>query len=437
MINYHLAIDIGASSGRHILFWKENGTIKNKEIYRFKNQLIKKKHLCWDIDYIFNEVKKGIHKCKEINTIPSTIAIDTWGCDFVIVDGKGKRIGECVSYRDKRTKGIAEEAFKVMTKEELYKFTGIQTLEFNSLFQLIALNKELEFTSDMRLLMIPDYLNYLLTGVMANEYTNATTTQLIDVKTKSWCMEILENFNLPQSLFGEINYPQSLVGMFTMILEKELGFNTKVVLCGSHDTASAFMSVTDEESIIISSGTWSLLGVNLSLPILNSKALNANYTNEGGINGIRFLKNIMGLWMIQEIKRETDIPYSFDDITKLARKSNYFKTVINVNDSEFLNPYSMREAIKDYCVKRSLKEPQTIGETFQCVLLSLAVSYNESIKELEDILEKNYPKITIIGGGSKNTYLNELIESICNKRVEIGESEATALGNALTQLKDI
>ena len=309
-MKYYLSIDIGASSGRHILGWMDKGKIRMEEIYRFENKLEKRNgHLCWDLDHLFHEVVEGLRKCKELDRIPESVGIDTWGVDFVLLDANGNVLGNTVAYRDGRTKGMDEEVYKVISESELYGRNGIQKQLFNSIYQLMAIKKEtpqLLARAD-RFLMIPEYLNYRLTGVAMNEYTNATTTQLVNAKTQDWDFELMEMLDLPTKIFGELNMPKTVVGPLSSEMAARVGFQTTVVLPATHDTGSAVMAVptNSDDSIYLSSGTWSLMGIERLIPDCTELSRKHNFTNEGGYHHrYRYLKNIMGMWMMQNLRRD-------------------------------------------------------------------------------------------------------------------------------------
>ncbi|HBC97552.1 MAG TPA: rhamnulokinase [Clostridium sp.] len=439
-MDYYLGIDIGASSGRHILGHMENGKLKIEEIYRFENGISKiNDEYCWNIEKLFNEVKRGIKKCREIGKIPKTIGIDTWGVDFVLLDEKDKLIGNAVSYRDDRTEGIMEKAFEKMPKDILYLHTGIQFQRFNTLYQLLAVKeKHNDYLDRTRtFLMIPDYLNFLLTGKKTAEYTNASTTQLVNSFDKTWDSNILDTFGIDKDIFQKIRLPKTRLGRLKSELADEFGFDADVILVASHDTGSAFIAsvCNDDESIFLSSGTWSLIGVENSFPICVPQAMNYNFTNEGGIDyRYRFLKNIMGLWIIQEVRKNLNNRYSFEEIANMAGEHMNFKSIINVDDDRFLKPQNMIQEIKKYCSETSQDIPQNLGEIAFCVFNSLARSYKASVESLEEIFEKKFKKINIFGGGCKNEFLNELVAKVTGKTVIAGPSEATAIGNISAQL---
>ena len=440
---YYLAIDIGASSGRHILGWLENGKIRIEEIYRFENKLVKKNgHLCWDIEHLFSEVKAGIKECGKLNRIPASLSIDTWGVDFVLLDKEGKLLGDTVAYRDSRTRGMDEEVYRVIGESELYSRNGIQKQLFNSIYQLMAIKKtqpELLAQAE-HFLMIPEYLHYLLTGQMVNEYTNATTTQLVNAETQDWDFELLEKLGLPTKIFGKLHMPKDVVGSLNDELAAEVGFQTEVVLPATHDTGSAVMAVptSAEDAIFLSSGTWSLMGIERLIPDCTEKSREHNFTNEGGYHyRYRYLKNIMGMWMMQSLRREFKHKYTFEELYQLAYIGRYFTSVVNVNDDRFLAPESMIGAIKDYCREHGQEVPETEGEILYCVYMSLARCYAQTVAEIEELTGKTYSRIHVVGGGCQDKFLNALLATETGKEVYAGPIEATAVGNLMAQmLKD-
>jgi len=439
MTKYSIAVDIGASSGRLILGYLENGLLKLDEIHRFENNIVKKgDSYCWEADQLFQEIKNGLKKCKELGIKPDSIGIDTWAVDFVLLDENDQPLTEAVSYRDPRTDGMMEQVFEKIIKERLYLETGIQFQKFNTIYQLYSIKQNTPEILDQAksFLMIPDYFNYLLTGKKANEYTNATSTQLVNAFTKKWDHDLLDLLEINKEMFQEIKTPKTVLGTLKEELVSELGFDLQVILPATHDTGSAVIAVPEEnETIYISSGTWSLIGVENYFPICVTKALDYNFTNEGGIDyQYRFLKNIMGLWMIQEVRRNYNNEYSFAELVDLARGAKDFKAVVNVNDDRFLKPENMVQEIMNYCVETGQLIPSTPGEVAKCVYDSLAFSYQDAVNEIEEIFEKRFEKINVIGGGCQNEMLNQLVADVTKKEVYAGPVEATAIGNIVAQL---
>ncbi|MCP8967735.1 rhamnulokinase [Ectobacillus ponti] len=438
MGKYRIAVDIGASSGRLMAGRLANGKLELREVYRFENQLVQRGgHFCWDVAALFAEVKQGLHACRDLGIQPESIGIDTWAVDFVLLGENDELLTEAVAYRDPRTDGMMEEVFEIISKERLYLETGIQFQKFNTIYQLYALKKSHPdiLARAKTFLMIPDYLNYLLTGKKANEYTNATSTQLVNAFTKKWDLDLLEKLGIPAEMFGEIHAPKTVLGSLKQELAEELGFDLQVILPATHDTGSAVIAVPElQDTIYISSGTWSLIGVENHFPICVTKALDYNFTNEGGLDyRYRFLKNIMGLWMIQEVRRNYDSVYSFAQLVELAKQAE-FDSIVNVDDARFLKPDHMVTAIQQYCQETNQPLPHTPGEVAKCVFDSLVVSYQKAIGEIEEIFEQKFPKVNVIGGGCQNELLNQLLADATGKEVVAGPVEATAIGNLVAQL---
>ncbi|MGE6632186.1 rhamnulokinase [Bacillus sp. NPDC077027] len=439
MINVCLAVDIGASSGRMVAGWLEGEQLRTKEIHRFQNQMEKRKNmLCWPIDTLFEEILMGLRVCKKHDMRPRSMGIDTWAVDFVLLDEKGNRLTEAVTYRDRRTEGMMNEVLALISKEELYHSTGIQFQPFNTIYQLAALKKTqpTQLANVHSFLMIPDYLHFLLTGKRTHEYTNASSTQLLNLETKGWDHGILHMLGIKPELFSPIYQPGTKIGGLKSALITELGFDVELILPATHDTASAIVAVpSSSETIYLSSGTWSLIGIESKKPICDEKALLYGFTNEGGVNGsYRFLKNIMGLWMLQEMKRTEFDHLSFEELTRLAAEETAFHSVIEVNDSRFLMPERMLDEIKRACKETNQPSPKTPGQAAKCVYLSLAKSYLEAVYQIEEITGNTYETIHVVGGGCQNELLNQLLADDTNKQVFSGPIEATAIGNLIIQM---
>ena len=456
-MNYFLAIDIGASSGRHILGHVEDGKIVLEEMYRFDNSQIRKDgHDCWDMAALSRAVIAGLKACKDAGKVPSTIGIDTWGVDFVLLDEQGLPCSDMVAYRDARTEGADALVDAAISADELYARCGIQKMLFNTIYQLAALKKEHpeQIEKAQRMLMVPEYLNFVLTGKMANEYTNATTGNLVNARSKDWDWEVIDKLGLPRRIFGKLEMPGTPLGGLTQAVQAEVGFDAQVVLPATHDTGSAFLAVParDDQAVYISSGTWSLLGVENAEPITTPEAKAANFTNEGGAwYRFRFLKNIMGLWMIQSIRRELNgvdyvegkektatwtladyekgKKYSFADLENAAKAASAFAGRVNANDTRFFSPASM---IAEVLAAADVK-PTTVGELMQCVYASLADCYAKMIRNLSNLTGKTYTSINIVGGGSKDGYLNSLTAQATGLEVFAGPTEGTAIGNLVIQ----
>jgi rhamnulokinase len=464
-MKYHLAIDIGASSGRHIIGYVENGEIQLKEVYRFDNtQIISNGHECWDIQALARHVIAGLKAAGDQGYVPETVGIDTWGVDFVLVDANGLPVGDAVAYRDKRTDGMPEYVESIIPFEDLYARTGIQKAFFNTIYQLAALKKESpeQLEKAERLLFIPDYLNFVLTGKQANEYTDATTSSLVNARTKTWDKEIIAKLGLPEKIFHPLTMPGTELGGFTSAVKDVVGYDAKVILPACHDTGSAYLAVParDDNAVYLSSGTWSIIGVENTEAITNKASLSANFSNEGGAwYRFRFLKNIMGLWMIQSIRRELNgvkyvegksgeaaaealkqlsdyeagRKYSFADLEMAARGVDEATAVINVNEHCFLNPESMIAEVIAAAEKEG-KAPKTIGELIRCVYGSLAENYAEEVRNLQEINGKTYTSLNIVGGGSQDRYLNALTAEATGLEVFAGPTEGTAIGNLIVQM---
>jgi rhamnulokinase len=431
-MTYYLAIDIGASSGRHILGYIDNGRLKLEEIHRFENYITNQNGtLVWDIEHLVSEVKKGIAKCKEIGKIPCTVAIDTWGVDYVLLDESKQEILPAVSYRDSRTNRVINKVESIISAEELYLKTGIQKQNFNTIYQLYADKLSGRLEDAKHFLMIPAYLSYKLTGIIKNEYTNATTTGMVNADTKQWDYEIIDKLSLPKHLFGTLDTPCTVIGNFTKEMQDYAGFDSTVIFAPSHDTASAVCACPiDDNSVYISSGTWSLIGVESLNPIVNEKSMAANFANEGGIDyRFRFLKNYMGMWLFQNVKKNLNNEFSYDDMMRLAMQSKRFE-MIDTNAPDFLAPENMINAIRSYLKNESIPIEVVINSVYH----SLAQSYKNAIDEIEKLAGKTIDNIFIVGGGSKDTYLNELTAQYTGKKVVTGLSEATATGNLLSQI---
>ena len=429
-MTYYLAIDIGASSGRHILSHIENEKLVLEEIYRFDNNLTQNKDgLVWDIESLFSEVLNGIKKCKEIGKIPKSIAIDTWGVDYVLLDENKKEIKPCYCYRDSRTNNIIGEVESLVSPARLYAKTGIQKQNFNTIYQLYADKKSGRLQNAKYFLMMPEYLSFKLTGVCKNEYTNATTTGLVNANAKIWDSDIISALGLPSELFGALNTPSSVVGDFSENIQKAVGFNSTVLFAPSHDTASAVCACPmADNDLYISSGTWSLIGTEITEPILSDNARKLNFTNEGGIDyRFRFLKNYMGMWLFQNIRRNLNKSMTYDEMMELAKSSNSYK-YFDVNDSTLVAPKNMIEAIGKLICSDDL------SFILNSAYHSLAKSYSEAVTEIETVTGKRFNAIHIVGGGCQDKYLNALTRDYTKKSVTAGPIEATATGNIVSQI---
>ena len=438
-MKYYLAVDIGASSGRHILGSLENGKMKTEEIYRFPNGMTEKDgHKYWDADALFGHIKAGMKKCAEIGKIPVSIGIDTWGVDYALIDDAGERVSPVFGYRDGRTEGIDAEVYKVIPEEELYARTGIQKQPFNTIYQLCAAQKADPETlrKASAMLLMPDYFNFLLTGKRMTEYTNASTTQLLDPKTYDWDFELIERLGLPKKIFTKIAEPGTILGPLKADVRDEIGYDCTVVLPATHDTGSAVAAVPtqSDEALYISSGTWSLMGCELKAADTSAKSRKRNLTNEGGYDHrFRYLKNIMGLWMIQSAKQELAPDMSYGELCEAASKAD-IASIIPANDGRFLSPASMSEEVRAACRESGQQVPETPAEVAAVIYNSLARCYADTLSEIEEITGKRYAAVNVIGGGSNADYLNRITAKACGRTVYAGPSEATAIGNLLVQM---
>ncbi|MFR4350627.1 MAG: rhamnulokinase [Roseburia sp.] len=439
MAAYYLAVDIGASSGRHILGSVENGRMQLEEVYRFENGMHEKDgHLCWNVDYLFAEIKNGMKRCAQLGKVPESMGIDTWGVDFALVDAHGTQLGDSVGYRDHRTDGIRGKLDPIIGQEELYGRTGIQFQPYNTLNQLLALKEESPKLLAMAdaMLMTPDYFNYRLTGVKKQEYTIASTSQLLDLASGDWDRALIERLGLPDGMFLPVEMPGTLLGALLPEIEAEVGFSCKVVLIASHDTASAVMAVPSlsDKALYISSGTWSLMGCESSESANGSDSMEAGFTNEGGYGGrYRYLKNIMGLWMIQSVRKEIAPNRSFGEICEAASREK-ITSLVDCNDECFLSPESMVVAVQEYCRNTKQQVPVTLPELASVIYNSLAVCYAKTKTQIERLTGLQFDRIYIIGGGSQAKYLNELTAKYAKCEVQAGPTEATAIGNLMAQM---
>lgn len=419
-MEYYLAIDIGASSGRHIVGWQEDGTIHTREVYRFPNGPVRLGgHLCWDPEQLETQVKKGISIALEAFGTLKSLAIDTWGVDYVLLHDGGV-LSPCYAYRDDRTRAAVEMVHQIVPFDTLYQWTGIQYQAFNTIYQLYADQLSGRLDNADTFLMLPEYLSYRLTGNMVHEYTNATTTGLVDPDTKTYHSQLIRQLGLPERLFGPLRQPGTVVGQYLGI---------PVLLCASHDTASAVEGIPmEQDGLFLSSGTWSLLGAKLPSPIRTPSGQQANFTNEGGVGYVRFLKNIMGLWLLQQLQKE--IGDDFGAMAQMARDSGEHR-IFDVNHPRFTAPESMKAAVLEALGEASLSNAAIYGAVHH----SLAACYGEAIAQLEEITGRSWDRLYIVGGGAKNGYLNELTEQYTGKQVIALPIEATALGNLKIQME--
>ena len=432
------AVDLGASSGRVLLgcLGSMRDTLKLEEIHRFENGFAENNgYDCWNVEHLITQITLGLESIIDRGISLASVGIDTWAVDFVMLDDQGNLLGLPVAYRDHRTDGVMEDALRTVPREEIYQRTGIAFMQFNTLYQLIALKrKNPDWLSRVHtLLLMPDYLQYRLCGERSCEYTNASTTQLLSLKTNSWDEELLERFGLPSHWFLPLVQPGTEIGTWI----SKTGRKVRVITPATHDTASAVLAapLEDEDSVYISSGTWSLMGIESRVAYCDPRALAMNITNEGGVDGTyRVLKNIMGLWLIQRL-RDSYPSLSFAELAKQAEESAPFAYLINPNEDRFLNPPSMTHAIDEYCRETGQGKPHTVGEYARCVYESLAFVYRQTLDELSFLTGRQYKRIHVVGGGSQNDFLNQLCANICQLPVHTGPVEASALGNMACQLQ--
>lgn len=435
-MKYYLAVDIGASSGRHILAHVEDGKIILEEIYRFSNGpktvILEdgEEHLIWDTDNLFSQILGGLAEAKKIGKIPYSIGIDTWGVDYALLDEKDNLIDGVFCYRDARTDKTIPLVHNIIPKDELFAKTGIAFATFNTVYQLYHDKLTGKLDKAKSFLMLPDYFQFRLTGNKRQEYTMATTTSMLNAKTHTWDSEIFEKLGLNPEIFNSPTNPSETVGELTPEIAKIVGYNAKVVLPATHDTASAVLAAPlSDGAPYISSGTWSLLGIEEKYAHTDSTSMNEGYSNEGGLDyTFRLQKNIMGLWMIQQVRHELDDKYSFAELAKMARE-NEIPDEIDVNDNRFMAPKSMRAEINS-AVGREL----SVGECAYVIFNNLARYYAKSLSALENITGKKFDTLHIFGGGCQNILLNELTEKHTGKRIVTGPVESTALGNLLLQM---
>lgn len=437
MKKYYIAIDIGASGGRHIAGWLEDGQLQLKEIYRFENGPVQRDdQLVWDVDALFAHILKGLKEAVRQGIVPQSVAIDTWAVDFVLLGQNGKRLGEAVSYRDKRTQGMDQVLQGYISEGELYARTGLQKQPFNTVYQLLALQKENALENAQELLMLPEYFAYLLTGRKLREYTNASTTNLVNAVTRDWDWQLIDTLQLPRRLFAPLHQPGETVGDLLPDIAQEIGCNCKVLLAPTHDTASAILaSPLEKGDAYLSSGTWSLLGLELERPVLTEDSRRWNMTNEGGVNGtVRYLKNIMGLWMLQQLRREMCPELSYAELAKMSEAEDGYPGRVNADDQRFMAPASMRDEMAQALREQGYPLPENIGQWAACVCHSLADCYGRAIHALEMLTGRKIPCLRIVGGGCQNDYLNRLTAGALGRTVTAGPVEATAIGNILSQM---
>ena len=434
MKNYYLAIDIGASSGRHIVGREEDGKIITEEVFRFPNGTKTQcGHLVWDIVGLFKNVKKGIRRAFAKYPQIESLAIDTWGVDYVLMTKDGALM-PCLAYRDSRTNSVIDEVHSIIPFKELHSKTGIQFQPFNTIYQLYEETKRNRLSIATDFLMIPEYLTYLLTGAIKKEYTNATTTGLLNAQTGDWDWDIIEALGFPREMFGKLYAPGESAGMLKPEIAAEVGGQIEVVLCASHDTASAVEGIYMQgNQPYISSGTWSLLGIKSPVPHTDENSRAGNWSNEGGVGYVRYQKNIMGMWVVNRLKEELCSEKDFAQIVREAEDSD-FDDITGINAPAFLSPESMKKAFDDAFADKDIR-PQKESDYFKCAYLSLAASYAKALKELEENTGIKAEELYIVGGGAKNKFLNKLTEDFCGVKVVALPIEATAIGNLKIQIE--
>ena len=435
-MKYYLAIDLGASSGRHIVgYIDQTGKLQTEEVYRFKNQMDEKDgHLIWNTDRLFKEIKAGIKIAFLKFPHLESIGIDTWGVDYALIDAEGRIIEPVYAYRDERTKISSMLVHKVIPFSFLYEKTGIQFETFNTIYQLYDDLKNGRLSQAKAFLLLPEYFNYLLSGVMKKEYTDESTTGLLNVQTKEYDQSIIKVLELPSNLFSVVCHPQEVVGPLKKEIIEEVGGNALVKLVPSHDTAAAFYaSKAGSDSLILSSGTWSLMGIKTKEAINTKEALEASFSNEGGADSYLFIKNIVGLWLNVKLHEESGMDY--EELEKASLISTY-NEVFDVNNEVFLAPKNLKEAINSWFKERGLKLPLNDGDYARSIYRSLAYKYEETAENIEKITGKKYAKVTVIGGGAKNFALNHFMEEIMRREIVVNPIEATAIGNLISQISE-
>lgn len=442
----YLALDLGAGSGRAIVGVIENGKVKIDEVHRFDNKPVQLGNtLYWNFLALFAEIKEGIRLAVQKGYDLKGIGVDTWGVDFGLIDQSGKILSNPVCYRDTRTEGLSESSENLISKSELYAYTGIQQMDINTIFQLLSLkqNEDPTLTVADKLLFTPDLINYYLTGKAVNEYTIASTSQLLNAKDRTWEQAIFDKLSIPSQLMQEIVYPGEVIGKLDADIADEVGVkDVNIFAVGSHDTASAIGSIPldGNDWAFLSSGTWSLLGLLTEKPVLTDEAMLNNFTNEGGVDGkILFMRNITGLWLLQQLiaewKKEDNDPntYSYPYLLSECEKSEPFRSVVNSDDPAFTHPASMKAAIQEYCKNSNQAIPETKGQFVRCVLESLALKNYFVMEKLKANTQRDIKRLYIVGGGSQNEILNQYIADALNMEVLIGLTEGTAIGNIMQQ----
>lgn len=443
-----VAVDLGASSGRLVGGVFDGERLSLEDIHRFENGPVRASNrMYWDVLGLWREIQTGMGKANSnFGDQVQSIGVDTWGVDFGLLGKDGLLLANPFHYRDSHTEGIFERAFSIVSREDIFASSGLQFMPFNSLFQLLAMKQANSSALEAAdsLLMMPDLFHWLMTGIRSNEQTNASTTQFLNPETGDWANDLLERFDLPTNLLGEISLPGTVLGEVSAEVAADTGMNgTKVVLPGTHDTASAVMAVPAEPAVnpnwcYISSGTWSLMGIEVARPIVTDRCRALNFTNEGGVGGtIRLLKNIGGLWLIQECRRiwqKEGKSFSFQELVQAAENARPLVSFIDPDHSDFMAPDHMPRAIASYCERTGQTAPNDVGAVIRCALESLALRYRSVLESLEELGGTSIETIHIVGGGTQNELLNQMAADACGREVIAGPVEATAIGNALMQL---
>lgn len=438
----YVALDLGAESGRSILGTLQNTRLSVEELFRFPNHMKHMEgHLRWDLDELFANVKQGLRCSVRSGIRPESVAVDTWGVDFGFLQGDGTLLESPYAYRDHRTDGMMEKFFELIPRQKVYELTGIQFMQLNSLFQMYAavLADPDLFSRATRLLFMPDIFNYLLTGETTSEFTVATTSQIFNPRKMEWDSELLSALGVPRSVMQEIVHPGTPLGSLRQTIAQETGLEgIGVTAVASHDTGSAIAAIPaeGEDWAYISSGTWSLMGIEIGVPIITQDALDANFTNEGGVEGtFRFLKNIMGLWLLQQCRKEwsTSTQYTYEDLMRLACDAKPFRSLVDPDCSDFFHPRSMQESLQTYCRKTSQPVPEKPAEYVRCILESLALKYRVTLEQLRQLTGRRISRVHVIGGGSQNRLLCQYAANAMGVPVIAGPVEATAIGNIMMQ----
>ncbi len=436
----YLAIDIGASGGRHIIGYLFEGRICTQEVYRFENGMQKKNgHLIWDAEKLLSHIIEGMKVCHSLGFTPISVGIDTWGVDFMLLDKDGKPLGDMVAYRDSRTDGMDTILEENLPFDEMYRLTGIAKQPYNTIYQMMAVLREHPEYREQAVdfLLVPEYLSYRLCGVKAHEWTELSTSALLDIHQRDWSLAVRQAADLPERWFSTpIVQPGTKLGPLLPEIAEQVGFDTTVILPASHDTGSAYMAVParDDHAVFLSSGTWSLLGVELMQPVVKPESCASGFTNEGGWDGTtRHLRNIMGMWMLQELRRNMGKTHSYAEMAEMAATSDY-PAWVDVTDHRFLAPVSMMDEVEAALHEQGAPEPQKVDDLLRAVTVGLAMCYRDSIRSMAEQTGQTFTSINIVGGGCQNKTLNHLAAELTGLPVYAGPTEGTALGNLGAQM---